>query len=60
VLLVSAPFKGGFGGGNDFTDVTEGNAIAYRNSEPGMARDDYAYWAHVKETGHDLKHLSRP
>ncbi|MFL9909529.1 hypothetical protein [Paraburkholderia sp. RL17-337-BIB-A] len=57
---MSAPFKGGFGGGNDFIDVTEGNVIAYRNGELGMARDDDAYWAHVKETGQDLKHVSRP
>ena len=35
-------------------------AIAYRNGELGMARDEDEYWAHVKETEHDLKHVSRP
>ncbi|MFM0659163.1 tetratricopeptide repeat protein [Paraburkholderia sediminicola] len=35
-------------------------AIAYRNGELGMARDEDAYWAHVKESEHDLKHVSRP
>lgn len=35
-------------------------AIAYRNGELGMARDADEYWAHVKETEHDLKHVSRP
>lgn len=34
-------------------------AIAYRNGELGMARDDNEYWAHVKESEHDLKHVSR-
>jgi TPR repeat protein len=32
----------------------------YRNGELGMARDEDAYWAHVKESEHDLKHVSRP
>ncbi|MBU7441485.1 tetratricopeptide repeat protein [Paraburkholderia fungorum] len=35
-------------------------AIAYRNGELGMARHEDEYWAHVKETEHDLKHVSRP
>ncbi|HZZ06226.1 tetratricopeptide repeat protein [Paraburkholderia sp.] len=35
-------------------------AIAYRNGELGMARDEDEYWAHVKESEHDLKHVSRP
>ncbi|MBB6205627.1 TPR repeat protein [Paraburkholderia fungorum] len=35
-------------------------AMAYRNGELGMARDEDEYWAHVKETEHDLKHVSRP
>ncbi|CAB3642774.1 hypothetical protein LMG24238_00435 [Paraburkholderia sediminicola] len=35
-------------------------AIAYRNGELGMARDEDAYWAYVKESEHDLKHISRP
>ncbi|PQV54361.1 tetratricopeptide repeat protein [Paraburkholderia sp. BL21I4N1] len=34
-------------------------AIAYRNGELGMARNDDEYWAHVKESEHDLKHVSR-
>lgn len=34
-------------------------AIAYRNGELGMARDESEYWAHVKESEHDLKHVSR-
>lgn len=33
-------------------------AIAYRNGELGMARDENEYWAHVKESEHDLKHVS--
>lgn len=35
-------------------------AIVYRNGELGMARDEDAYWVHVKETEHDLKHVNRP
>lgn len=35
-------------------------AIAYRNGELGMARNEDEYWAHVKETEHDLKHVNRP
>lgn len=52
VLSVSAPFKSGFGGGNDFTDVAEGN-VAINN-----AADLYLYpntiYA-VKVTGAELK-----
>lgn len=52
VLSVSAPFKSGFGGGNDFTDVAQGN-VAINN-----AADLYLYpntiYA-VKVTGADLK-----
>ncbi|MFK4442376.1 2',3'-cyclic-nucleotide 2'-phosphodiesterase [Caballeronia udeis] len=52
VLSVSAPFKSGFGGGNDFTDVTAGN-VAINN-----AADLYLYpntvYA-VKVAGADLK-----
>lgn len=35
-------------------------AIAYRNGELGMPRDEGEYWAYVKESEHDLKHVSRP
>lgn len=37
-------------------------AIAYRNGELGMPRDEGEYWAYVKEREreHDLKHVSRP
>ncbi|MDR5781306.1 bifunctional 2',3'-cyclic-nucleotide 2'-phosphodiesterase/3'-nucleotidase [Caballeronia sp. LZ065] len=52
VLSVSAPFKSGFGGGTDFTDVSAGN-VAINN-----AADLYLYpntvYA-VKVTGADLK-----
>jgi 2',3'-cyclic-nucleotide 2'-phosphodiesterase / 3'-nucleotidase len=52
VLSVSAPFKSGFGGGTDFTDVSAGN-VAINN-----AADLYLYpntvYA-VKITGADLK-----
>lgn len=52
VLSVSAPFKSGFGGGTDFTDVSAGN-VAINN-----AADLYLYpntvYA-VKVTGTDLK-----
>lgn len=52
VLSVSAPFKSGFGGGNDFTDVAQG-ALAINN-----AADLYLYpntiYA-VKVTGLDIK-----
>jgi 2',3'-cyclic-nucleotide 2'-phosphodiesterase/3'-nucleotidase len=52
VLSVSAPFKSGFGGGNDFTDVAAGN-VAINN-----AADLYLYpntvYA-VKVSGSDLK-----
>lgn len=52
VLSVSAPFKSGFGGGSDFTDVAAGN-VAINN-----AADLYLYpntvYA-VKVTGADLK-----
>jgi 2',3'-cyclic-nucleotide 2'-phosphodiesterase / 3'-nucleotidase len=52
VLSVSAPFKSGFGGGSDFTDVAAGN-VAINN-----AADLYLYpntvYA-VKITGADLK-----
>jgi 2',3'-cyclic-nucleotide 2'-phosphodiesterase/3'-nucleotidase len=52
VLSVSAPFKSGFGGGGDFTDVAAGN-VAINN-----AADLYLYpntvYA-VKVTGADLK-----
>jgi 2',3'-cyclic-nucleotide 2'-phosphodiesterase/3'-nucleotidase len=52
VLSVSALFKSGFGGGNDFTDVAQGN-VAINN-----AADLYLYpntiYA-VKVTGADLK-----
>ena len=52
VLSVSAPFKSGFGGGSDFTDVSAGN-VAINN-----AADLYLYpntvYA-VKVTGADLK-----
>ncbi|WP_308447393.1 bifunctional 2',3'-cyclic-nucleotide 2'-phosphodiesterase/3'-nucleotidase [Parachitinimonas caeni] len=52
VLSVSAPFKSGFGGGNDFTDVAAGN-IAINN-----AADLYLYpntlYA-VKVSGGDIK-----
>ncbi|MFM0556410.1 SEL1-like repeat protein [Paraburkholderia sediminicola] len=34
-------------------------AMAYRNGELGMACDENEYWAHVKESEHDLKHVSR-
>ncbi|MFM0737398.1 tetratricopeptide repeat protein [Paraburkholderia xenovorans] len=34
-------------------------AIAYRNGELGIARDEAQYWAYVKESEHDLKHVSR-
>jgi TPR repeat protein len=34
-------------------------AMAYRNGELGLARDESEYWAHVKESEHDLKHVSR-
>nr|WKF62167.1 Localization factor PodJL [Paraburkholderia busanensis] len=34
-------------------------AIAYRNGELGLKRDVDEYWAHVKESEHDLKHVSR-
>jgi hypothetical protein len=33
--------------------------MAYRNGELGLARDESEYWAHVKESEHDLKHVSR-
>ncbi len=52
VLSVSAPFKSGFGGGNDYTDVAQGN-IAINN-----AADLYLYpntvYA-VKVTGADIR-----
>ncbi|SAK84439.1 2`,3`-cyclic-nucleotide 2`-phosphodiesterase [Caballeronia hypogeia] len=52
VISVSAPFKSGFGGGSDFTDVSAGN-VAINN-----AADLYLYpntvYA-VKVTGADLK-----
>jgi 2',3'-cyclic-nucleotide 2'-phosphodiesterase/3'-nucleotidase len=52
VLSVSAPFKSGFGGGSDFTDVAQGN-MAINN-----AADLYLYantvYA-VKVTGADIK-----
>lgn len=52
VLSVSAPFKSGFGGGNDYTDVAPGN-VAINN-----AADLYLYpntvYA-VKVTGADIK-----
>ncbi|KAF0811343.1 2',3'-cyclic-nucleotide 2'-phosphodiesterase/3'-nucleotidase [Andreprevotia sp. IGB-42] len=52
VLSVSAPFKSGFGGGNDFTDVAAGN-VAINN-----AADLYLYpntiYA-VKVNGNDVK-----
>lgn len=52
VLSVSAPFKSGFAGGNDFTDVAQGN-VAINN-----AADLYLYpntiYA-VKVTGSDIK-----
>lgn len=52
VLSVSAPFKSGFGGGNDYTDVAQGN-VAINN-----AADLYLYpntvYA-VKVTGADIK-----
>lgn len=52
VLSVSAPFKSGFGGGSDYTDVAQGN-MAINN-----AADLYLYpntvYA-VKVTGADLK-----
>lgn len=52
VLSVSAPFKSGFGGGNDFTDVAKGN-VAINN-----AADLYLYpntiYA-VKVTGSDIQ-----
>jgi TPR repeat protein len=34
-------------------------AMAYRNGELGLLRDENEYWAHVKESEHDLKHVSR-
>ncbi|KMZ12209.1 2',3'-cyclic-nucleotide 2'-phosphodiesterase [Candidatus Burkholderia humilis] len=52
VLSVSAPFKSGFGGGTDFTDVSAGN-VAINN-----AADLYLYpntVNAVKVTGADLK-----
>jgi 2',3'-cyclic-nucleotide 2'-phosphodiesterase / 3'-nucleotidase len=52
VLSVSAPFKSGFGGGTDFTDVAAGN-VAINN-----AADLYLYpntVNAVKVTGADLK-----
>ncbi len=52
VLSISAPFKSGFGGGNDYTDVAAGN-VAINN-----AADLYLYpntiYA-VKVTGQDVK-----
>jgi len=52
VLSVSAPFKSGFGGGNDYTDVAQGN-VAINN-----AADLYLYpntiYA-VKVTGDNIK-----
>ncbi len=35
-------------------------AIAYRNGELGLHRDDEAYWTYVKETLHDYKHRVQP
>ncbi|CAB3778411.1 hypothetical protein LMG28614_00609 [Paraburkholderia ultramafica] len=43
----------------EFPEANLALAIAYRNGELGMARDENEYWAHVKESEHDLKHVSR-
>ncbi len=52
VLSVSAPFKSGFGGGTDFTDVSAGN-VAINNAANLYLYPNTVYA--VKVTGADLK-----
>jgi 2',3'-cyclic-nucleotide 2'-phosphodiesterase/3'-nucleotidase len=52
VLSVSAPFKSGFGGGNDFTDVAQGN-VAINNAADLYLYPNTVYAVKVK--GSDLK-----
>jgi TPR repeat protein len=35
-------------------------AIAYRNGELGLRKDEGEYWSYVKETLHDYKHRAEP
>src|SRR5262249_11890303 len=52
VLSVSAPFKSGFGGGNDYTDVTAGSVAINNPADPYLyANTVYA----VKVTGAQLQ-----
>ena len=52
MLSVSAPFKSGFGGGNDFTDVAAGN-IAINNAADLYLFPNTIYG--VKVTGATVK-----
>lgn len=52
VLSVSAPFKSGFGGGNDFTDVAQGN-VAINNAADLYLYPNTVYAVKVK--GSDLQ-----
>ena len=52
VLSVSAPFKSGFGGGNDFTDVAQGN-VAINNAADLYLYPNTIYAVKVK--GSDIR-----
>ncbi len=52
VLSVSAPFKSGFGGGNDFTDVAQGN-VAINNAADLYLFPNTVYAVKVK--GNDIQ-----